>query len=162
MFRHETVAGRQLSAPPVWPAATSLSRGTARFAIVMFVHPDCPCSRASLAELEKIAAGSRKNHSITIVFSSAGGALWAQAGRLVGATLVVDASGREANRFGAMTSGHVVVYERGTLRYAGGVTGSRGHAGVNGGRRAVQRILAAESDDSVYPVFGCALAEAAR
>ncbi len=77
---------------------------------------------------------------------------------MLGAARSIDLTG-EAARFGARTSGFVVVYDAtGSLRYAGGITGSRGHAGDNVGRRTVERILAGESErDLDHPVFGCGL-----
>jgi hypothetical protein len=160
-YRHQTVEGARLEAPVLWPPATSLVRGTPRFAVMMFIHPECPCSRASLTELEALATRAR-DAAITIVFSAPGGEMWTRASRIAGAKLVADADGREARRFGAATSGHVVVYERDLLRFSGGITGSRGHAGFNGGRRAVEQILAGNAGEAARPVFGCALAGAVR
>jgi hypothetical protein len=161
MYQHETASGARLEAPAQWPAATSLVRGTPRFSIIMFVHPECPCTRASLIELEALTTRAH-DYAITIVFSAPDGEMWSRASRIAGAKLVADADGREARRFGAATSGHVVVYERDVLRFAGGITGSRGHAGFNGGRRAVEQILAGDAGETTRPVFGCAFTEAVR
>jgi hypothetical protein len=72
---------------------------------------------------------------------------------------VVDEGGREARRFGASVSGQTVVYDQGgRLRFAGGITGARGHAGDNAGRRQVMRQLASSAGaGGATPVFGCEL-----
>ena len=82
------------------------------------------------------------------------------------AVRVIDKSGEEAAQFGARTSGFVVVYgPDDKLRFSGGITGSRGHAGDNVGRRAVIAALAG-GHPPAHPVFGCGLqtpvAEASR
>jgi hypothetical protein len=71
----------------------------------------------------------------------------------------VDVGGAEASRFGARTSGYVLLYDAsGKLTFQGGITGSRGHAGENIGRRTLQRILDAEPGPMhEHAVYGCAL-----
>lgn len=159
IFAHATTPGAQGAAPLQWPAESSLAEPATGFTLVMFVHPECPCSRASLAELAEIA-NSAPRAAIQIVYSHTdGGDSWGLGGRVAGATRVLEPLGLEAARFGARTSGHVVVYDdHGRLRYAGGITGSRGHRGDNIGRRTVERLLARDGTDKLgHPVFGCAL-----
>jgi hypothetical protein len=43
------------------------------------------------------------------------------------------------------------------LRYAGGVTSLRGHAGMNRGRADVIRIAKERNGTGSHPVFGCAI-----
>jgi hypothetical protein len=83
---------------------------------------------------------------------------WDAAGRIPGVSRVVDRDGTEAARFGARTSGHVVLYDSNDrLLFAGGITESRGHAGDNMGRREVERALATEPAlFTRHEVFGCA------
>ena len=84
--------------------------------------------------------------------------MWERAGRIRGARRVVDAAGQEAKRFGAKTSGFTLVFDRaGMRRFEGGITGSRGHAGDNVGRRAVELLLAGDRGPDAHAVFGCAL-----
>lgn len=83
---------------------------------------------------------------------------------LPGAGLVWDDGGLEAKRFGATTSGTVLLYDsEGKLLFQGGVTGSRGHEGDNYGldelRRALTARLPGEDKERIrgaLPVFGCA------
>ncbi len=154
LARYETSSGERVAGPSQWPAASALPRGPG-FSLVMFLHPDCPCSRASLDELEVVAATGRV--TIVVAFSAEEGDMWDRAGRIRGVARVVD-DGSEAKRFGARTSGHVVVFDaRGALRFAGGITGSRGHAGNNVGRKAVELVLAGDPGPAEHAVFGCAL-----
>jgi hypothetical protein len=71
----------------------------------------------------------------------------------------IDEAGREAARFGATTSGHVLLYDRGgRLRFSGGITASRGHVGDNAGRAALLGLLIhGETERERTPVFGCPL-----
>jgi hypothetical protein len=68
--------------------------------------------------------------------------LWRSAAAIPGVTVRADPEGREAQRFGAVTSGHVLLYDRaGQLLFTGGITGSRGHEGDNAGCDRVIRLL---------------------
>jgi hypothetical protein len=89
---------------------------------------------------------------------------WKSAETMLGVTAFVDVGGEEAARFGAATSGTVVLFdESGTLVYSGGITASRGHQGDNAGRRRVLAFLRAECPDANRSdVFGCPLVEPAE
>jgi hypothetical protein len=138
--------------------------------LVMFVHPRCPCTRASLSELNAIAniAGSRV--STAVVFLRPEGMpggwertdSWSSAARIPGATLLSDHGGIEAARFGADTSGYVVLYDpEGRLLFSGGITGSRGQAGDNWGRRQVlSLVMEHRTDRLAHAVYGCPLHDA--
>lgn len=157
MFARATTAGPAAASPARWPAGTQLARG-AGLTIAMFVHPECPCSRASLAELAAIALDRTTVVDLVVAGPDPRGAIWDAAGRLPGVRRIVD-DGREAARFGALTSGYTVVYDRdGALRFSGGITGARGHTGDNVGRDAVQRLAAGGASElRSHPVFGCAI-----
>lgn len=75
-----------------------------------------------------------------------------------------DDAGQEARRFGALTSGLILVYDSfGALRFRGGITGSRGHEGDNAGADLLEEALTsspARRGTGGYltsRVFGCAL-----
>jgi hypothetical protein len=70
-----------------------------------------------------------------------------------------DQTGREAELFGALTSGETLLYSReGALLFHGGITSGRSHEGDNPGLSAIveftQHGVASRSSTSV---FGCAL-----
>lgn len=147
-----------------WPAGSALGRREGRITLVMLAHPQCPCTRASLAELAAAAAQTDGWLDIHIVFLSSPafelhGDLWHSALEIPGATLSADPDGAEIRRFGVKASGHVLMYgPAGQLAYSGGITGSRGHAGGNRGREAIVELARHGSTALArFPVFGCAL-----
>ncbi len=98
--------------------------------------------------------------SVEVVFvgNTGDGRSWDLAGRVQNTERLIDERGVEARRFGAMTSGYVVVYDAGGhLAFSGGITGSRGHVGDNVGRRQVLAVLHGDSTQPTHAVFGCAL-----
>lgn len=149
-----------------WPADTTLPRNSGAPQVIMFAHPRCPCTLASLDELERAMAQSGSEVAPVIVFNVAAGtpetwahgASWTRAMRIPRARVVIDRDGREAERFGAATSGHVFVFGGdGERVFSGGVTPARGHVGEGPGREG---LIAALTDERVAaahatPVFGC-------
>lgn len=85
--------------------------------------------------------------------------LWRTAAAIPGVTLMHDDDGREARRFGSATSGQTLLYDGdGVLRFSGGITGSRAHAGDNAGRRSLVALLSGgQPDRAATGVFGCPL-----
>jgi hypothetical protein len=162
---YKTAPGAQESAPLEWPPQSGLSSQAGHSTLVMFVHPKCPCSRASLSELDTIINADRSDASAFVVFLRPEGVTndwehtdtWETAVHIPRTTTVVDPGGLEAKRFGALTSGHVVLYdEGGRLRFSGGITGSRAHAGDNVGRQTVLDLLArVPTPWHDHAVFGC-------
>ena len=74
----------------------------------------------------------------------------------------MDNAGIEARRFHSETSGQTLLYDpAGNLRFQGGITFARGHAGDNPGRAALQELLLKGHASQVKTrVFGCSLVEA--
>ena len=149
--------------PQTWPAHTALlSRPADRPTLVLFAHPKCPCTRASLSELRAVVSerGDRVE-TIVVFYVPKGSRDWTSsdihrnAESIAGVRVVDDLDGSITRAFGAITSGHVALYDTsGSLRYEGGITGSRGHAGDNEGRRNL--IDAIDRRDAPrWPVFGC-------
>src|SRR4051812_12357486 len=56
MVRYSEAPGMAAPAPDSWPANSRLSRDPHRPTLLMFLHPRCPCSRASVGELERLLA----------------------------------------------------------------------------------------------------------
>jgi hypothetical protein len=171
---YENAAGKTGQTPSTWPRTASFARDTARPTLVMFAHPKCPCTRASLGELNRLLARC-DNRPVTHIFflkphaqsdDWARDDLWRNAAGIPGLVLHEDIDGREAERFGAHTSGHVVLYDAsGRLQFTGGITAARGHAGDNSGANRVVALLSGQESpvDSqarqTTAVFGCALQE---
>ena len=110
--------GEPGAAPDSWPAASAITLGQDVPTLVLFAHPRCPCTSASLTELEKIAARLGGEIAIRILFIAPAGTpsgweksdLWTKAARIPGAEVVTDEGSGEAARFGSVTSGQVALY----------------------------------------------------
>jgi hypothetical protein len=171
LFRYETTPGSVGSVASSWPSVSIVPRQTDKATLLMFAHPHCPCTRASVGELAQIMAHAlgKVNAYVLFVKPPSAGADWddtelrASAAAIPGVTVVTDENGNEAARFGAETSGHTLVFDRtGALLFSGGITASRGHAGDNAGEDAVLAALTQQSIDRVRtPVFGCSLTKRA-
>lgn len=170
VWRYKRTAGPVGAVPGQWPAVTALSHDRFRPQLTLFLHPRCACSRASLAELSQLVSMTQGRTAIAIVFGLPSGApgswsqgeLWDTARAIRGARVIPDQDCRESVRFGALTSGHVTLYDTsGVLMFAGGMTPARGHQGNNPGfDRLCAVILGHEPRRRSSPVFGCALAAA--
>jgi hypothetical protein len=136
--------------------------------LLMFVHPRCACSHASLVELGHLVARVRGRVAPTVVFvrprgaddpDFARGELRTLAASMPDVAIVDDAGGVEARRFGAATSGATLVYDTNArLLFAGGLTSVRGHEGNSFGQERIVALLSgAAADRTDSPVFGCAL-----
>ncbi len=167
LWHYAAAPGASGAAPDAWPAGSAMAAPTERATLVMAVHPRCPCTRASIEELARLMTQSQGLVSaFVLVWTPAGGdAEWAHtaladaAAEIPGVTILADEGGTEAARFGALTSGNTVIYDRrGRLRFAGGITGARGHAGDNAGRdAAVAHLKDASGPAASAAVFGCSL-----
>jgi hypothetical protein len=152
-----------------WPDATGFVLDPSRPTLVLFLHPKCPCSRATLAELERLLSPRMNQVAVRIALVRPAGMeegwertdLWTKAERIHGAKIVCDPCGVESRRFGARTSGEVMLFTPdGRLVYDGGITGLRGHEGDNPGRAAVASLIdAGGSEFRQAPVFGCGLSD---
>lgn len=142
-------------------------RAPGRALLVMALHPHCPCSEASLAEVRHLLDRPVAPCDVLLLQyepeRDAEGWAPARPHRLLdGAEMrvVPDRGGRIAATLGALTSGHVVFVDAGgVVRYAGGLTPSRGHRGRTVGHDAILAALAGREPVSAQaPVYGCALA----
>jgi hypothetical protein len=149
-----------------WPVESGVPRNPGRPALVMFAHPKCPCTRASIRELEKLIAQSAPALDVVVAFAQPPGMdaawvhsdLWSSAAAIPGVTVVRDIDGSEARRFGAATSGQVLIYDAGgCLIFHGGITPARGHEGDNIGRSAVLALTTGRAASNCSPVLGCPL-----
>jgi hypothetical protein len=124
---------------------------------LVFVHPFCSCTNATIAELGKLSVRrvpSATAPEINILFMRPAhsewpreNALWREAKKLPGARVIWDEGGREAAKFGARTSGFVALYNgQGRLVFRGGL--DQLIASINSQKVANKSSL----------VFGCALA----
>ena len=152
-----------------WPASAPFSPHPQRHTLVLAAHPHCPCTRATLGELDRLLARCRGGLEVFVLFYSDPALgdgwertdLWTHAAMMPGVHVRADPLGRTAALFGARVSGQVLLYSPGgELRFAGGITAARGHEGDNPGAAAVASIVAGEIPaTSSTPVYGCPLSE---
>jgi hypothetical protein len=141
-------------------------RETGKPLLVMALHPRCPCSDASLAELGDLLARSQGKCQALVLQYHPGEdfAGWdaAPVARQLGGVdvkTIIDRDGQLVAALGAATSGHVVFADaRGILRFSGGITVARGHRGRSPAQDAILAILAGDSPAlTSAPVYGCTL-----
>lgn len=146
---------------PAAPAAAADPRPRGRWALAVFVHPQCPCSRAGLAELADVLRAAPEPVDVTVHVvppRTAAPLEWDASAAPPGAAVRFDDSGAEARRAGATTSGHAVLTDpAGRVVFRGGLTRARGRAGESPGGRAVLAALAGRPGPADAPVFGCPL-----
>jgi hypothetical protein len=157
-------AGRPVT---VWPAESRLIRDPGRANLVLAIHPHCPCSRATIDALADVMSRCQSLVTAQVLFYRPAdfpegwerSDLWHRAAHIPGVNNVSDDDGFEANRFGAVTSGQVVLYSpEGALLFNGGITVSRGHQGASPGLESlVSCLIQGKPDRSPWPVFGCPL-----
>ena len=167
MWSYENTPGGRLSVPAHWPGSSLVSVDRERATLMMFVHPLCVCTRASLIELREALDAMDRAPAVWIVLLSPKGIVqdWQEhiaviAQRIPEAKIVTDVEGTMADMFGASTSGHVVVYDpHGELTFSGGITEGRGHVGDNESRRHLIAALHGgdRAHDHEHPIFGCGL-----
>jgi hypothetical protein len=167
LWAYKTTPGATAAAPANWPGSKLVAPASGHSTLVMFVHPLCSCTRASLAELESVLRQSDGRVSAWVMVLHPGGTSdeWQRSSTLdaarhiPGVHVVMDAEGAEADRFGAATSGQVVLYNaQGQLQFSGGITGARGHVGENTGEaRVVSFVNTGTADSHEHSVYGCGL-----
>jgi hypothetical protein len=164
---HDYTPGTDVSIPGLWPSQSQIQRLTSRPTLIMFAHPDCPCTRASIGELMVLMTHCQKQVDAHVIFLQPRGSteewlhtdLWKSAEAIPGVAVTADRDGQEMKRFRATTSGRVLLYDaHGILLFEGGITASRGHYGDNAGLTSLIHLLRHETATATEtPAFGCSL-----
>lgn len=151
-----------------WPASLAAS-ARRKPLLVMFLHPHCACSRASISELAGVMAAARGALDARVYVLRVSGAEegWAQTDlvesvrRIPGVEAIADFDGLAARDLRATVSGETSLYAPDGRRvFHGGLTAARGHEGDNAGTRSVLAWLANPArSPRTTPVFGCYLHE---
>jgi len=171
LWAYSTTPGHAGTPPMEWPARAPVERGKGRTTLVMFAHPQCDCSRATVGELAILMAHAGGRLDADIFFylpaqeasSWARTDLWRNASAIPGVRVFEDRDAAVAQTFGAFTSGQTLLYNAsGRLLFKGGITAFRGHSGDNDGRTAITALLRDEVPRNntlpiVTRVFGCSL-----
>jgi hypothetical protein len=167
LLRYSNTPGRLAEPPLDWPNSRVVRPDVRRARLIVFAHPHCPCSRATIGELALIMTRCRGKLDAYVLFYAprsegsgwARSDLWRDAATIPGVRPIEDQDGADLRRFGVSTSGQTLLYDSlGHLIFNGGITAARGHAGPNDGLDAIVSLI--ESGTSQYhttPVFGCSL-----
>jgi hypothetical protein len=167
LWQYDNAPGESATAPKTWPTGSHLVRAVGQPTLILLAHPQCSCTRASLAELAEALARATIRPKTYVLFLKPEGFsddwavsdLWRAAAAIPDVTVIRDDAGTEARRFGVSTSGQTLLYDNaGTLLFAGGITGARAHQGDNDGRRSIVALLNQKAPARTETnVFGCSL-----
>lgn len=173
MMIHDTKPSQEAAAPLTMYKEEAQLADDRNFTMVVFLHPRCPCSVATLDCLDRLLArpeNAKKMRAVVYLVCPPGtdrdwaAPLYEKCKTLPSARIAFDDCGRTANKYGARSSGQVLLYSpQGELVFSGGLTNARGQFGESGAELAIQEIISRKSTTTVgqsffrHPVFGCAL-----
>ena len=178
MMSYDFRPGQLGTARTSWPVDSSLPRTPAHTTVVAFLHPRCVCSKATVNQLIRTVQRHPEVDVVVPVFVppeptadlswERGAYVQTIRAALPSARVVFDAGGMEAQRFGAWTSGTILVYAPdGREVFRGGITNRRGGEDDNFGRQRLVRVLTASAEPlpaqgSPSPVFGCPIIKSGK
>lgn len=160
-------------APSVLPVSDKVLSVQGKKTCILFLHPHCPCSKATLTEWQRaVQAGSSTTTFYAVFFGGDGSVteqkkwlshtyLWNAVAHLPSVVSLIDSGSVLSSQFGAYTSGFVVLYDNNNkLLFSGGLTVARGHEGYNSYSRMLSEMLSLDSTSITSvtsPVYGCGL-----
>lgn len=176
LWSYQAKPGAAAAAPVKWPSGSQISTEASQPTLLVWIHPRCPCTRATIRELERLLVHLPDELDCQVVVTQPAGCenqfietdLTRAARRLPGVTVVVDQQQTEAKRFGVGTSGQTLLYgaDR-SLLFSGGITAGRGHEGDSLGATSIKKMLAegtpalgmepASVEADCCSVYGCGL-----
>jgi hypothetical protein len=166
LWAYASTPGPSAKAGMTWPSG-AFARDARRPTLVMFLHPQCSCSQASVGELARLMAHAQGRVRVYVFVSRSSEAtpgsertdLWHSAAEIPGVEVRSDDNDVQSAAFGAAVSGQTLLYDaQGHLIFSGGITAARGHAGDNAGRSAILALLTGGVPAAATtPVFGCFL-----
>src|SRR5437660_10078569 len=68
MLKYESTPGKVGSVSQWWPADSPIQPADDRPTLVMFAQPQCPCTRASVAELAKLVERIESKARVYVIF----------------------------------------------------------------------------------------------
>jgi len=167
LYNYEFTGGTTDFIALKWPQQTIIPRDDHLYQLVIFAHPQCSCTNATMDELEQIMAHTQGKVRTYVLFVQlkkfnekwVRSNLFKSTGRIPGVRVMVDDEAKQARLFGATTSGQIFLYDpQGRLVFMGGITASRGHSGDNAGQSAVIALINDRSSNiHRTPFFGCLL-----
>lgn len=135
--------------------------------LILFVHPRCPDTMATVRQLRNTLFNNKKQVSVRMVVLCPRGCsdswyetpLLEEANRIPGLEIVLDYGGVLTKKYGVISSGTMLVYDqKSLLTFQGGITPASGHEGKCPGQRSLEQSLAGQLPDARQTlVFGCQL-----
>lgn len=130
--------------------------------LICFLHPKCPCSDATIYELNRLRTSNKELKIIAVLsFPENTYSEWKtinrvdnQLSRIEGLEIIEDKNSEMAKDFGGLTSGSCYLFRDSELMFAGGITPSRGHLGKTEAHEIISK-KASNEDLLVQKVFGC-------
>jgi hypothetical protein len=167
LISYENAAGPQTLAKTTFPKQSGVALDANRLTLLLFAHPKCPCTRATVNELNRLLAHCDNNVAAHVYFLRPSSEtddwtktdLWRNAASIPGVQVHTDTDSVIASQFGASTSGDVVLFDpKGKLLFHGGITAGRGHEGDNPGAIALIALATGVANSCKQtPVYGCLL-----
>jgi hypothetical protein len=176
LIHFSSTPGAQFAAPAHWPGEILLSRTAGLPLLLVFVHPRCSCTPATLRQLDSMLQSTQAAVQVALVvygsktvsskaFSPDASNPEAPISEPaisssllhVQSQVVPDPGGLLARRFGAATSGEIVLYAAdGHLLFQGGITPMRSQVGAGPGADALSNALTTGAAQFRHAsVFGC-------
>lgn len=160
-----------------WPTdvdysySTTFIRSPHKTTVLAFLHPRCVCTRATVTQLVRTVEAYPGATLIVPVFTPLDvqdRKAWEESAyvktiraEIPSAQILLDHGGVQAWRFGAYTSGTILVYDsKGKEIFRGGITDRRGGERDNPGLQQLALTLQGEAEAAQgdpTPVFGCPL-----
>ncbi len=180
-WAYEATPGTPSAVAECAPAESSILLASERNTLVVFIHPKCVCTNATLLELRRIWNEIDSTVHPKCIFALRqpvdSAAAWTKTSiermcrEFPEATVLYDYGGMEAKRYGITTSGTCILYaSNGHRIFCGGITASRGHQGPAHGQDVLlERMKAFSSSSELHsanpqclnhdacPAFGCPL-----
>jgi hypothetical protein len=165
LSQYANTPGQSHVPPSHWPSQSVIPRTSELPTLLIFLHPRCPCSRATVAQLSIIMTRAQNKVKTHVIFvkppnfsqEEVKTDLWNSAIHIPGVHAMIDENEQEAKRFNVEVSGQVLLYDaQGQLVFSGGITSSRGHQGDNDGQDAIIAFLTEGKVLRTHtPFFGC-------
>lgn len=169
LWAYEKTPGPIGSQPMNWPTNSLLHQRKGAGVVLLFVHPQCPCSAATLKNFDALPKPEHFDFSVVFTMPIDAEDTWKEtsnvrlASRIPSCQVYFDQNGTITKQFGVSTSGHCLAYDSDhVLRFTGGLTVSRGHEGDNQGMTGLSDVLALtttpqSAHPASYPIYGCPL-----
>ncbi len=149
-------------APSVFPANNWVKLNTRKNNLVLFLHPHCPCSFATVNELKRVLARTDVDLSVVFIdldksYDLSRQELFKQVSQIKAAKIIIDKNNVMTKAFKVYTSGTILAYNKdGGLIFQGGITAGRGEEGDNLAKNKLVQSLKCQKMSQAQ-VFGCSL-----